>query len=63
LLGQLALTVIPIRWLRLVSRTARASMEAGLGADFFLTLPVVLTAHAAWLAGEAAAMVRTLSGP
>ena len=42
-------------------RTFRASVQAGLLQDFLFTFPVVVSAHAAWLAGESLAMIEALT--
>jgi GT2 family glycosyltransferase len=49
---QLAITVLPLRWAGLVTRTLRHSLQARMVGDFVLTSPVIVSAHAAWLAGE-----------
>ncbi|MCJ7512015.1 MAG: glycosyltransferase [Anaerolineales bacterium] len=60
MIRQLAASLIPIRWANLVVRTFRASIQAGLLWDFVFTLPVVFSAHAAWLAGESLALFEAL---
>jgi GT2 family glycosyltransferase len=62
LLVQLAVTLVPVRWAHLTLRTAQASKGAGRSSDFVLGSPVVLSAHAAWLAGESVALFETLVG-
>lgn len=56
----LVVTILPLRWLKLIARTWRNSLQAGLAGDFLLTSPVIFTGHAAWLAGETAAFTRRL---
>lgn len=60
LIRQLAVSLIPIRWANLVLRTFRASIQAGLVRDFVFAFPVVVSAHAAWLAGESQSLFEAL---
>ena len=60
LIRQLAVSLIPIRWANLVLRTFRASIQAGLVRDFVFAFPVVVSAHAAWLAGESLSLFEAL---
>jgi hypothetical protein len=56
----LAATILPVRLLKLVARTFRASARAHCTGDFFRTRPVITAGHAAWLAGEATQYWRRL---
>ena len=48
----LAVSLLPLRLVKLTWRTLRHAAAADQGVDSLLTLPVIVSAHAAWLAGE-----------
>lgn len=48
----LAISIIPIRWARLMLRIGRNAARANLTGVFLLTLPVTMLSQAAWLLGE-----------
>lgn len=58
--GQIAATLLPLRLVGLIARTALNAQAAGQLGRFILTLPIVATGHAAWLAGEALGMLAQL---
>jgi glycosyltransferase involved in cell wall biosynthesis len=49
---QLVITLLPLRWAGLVMRTLSHSIQARMFRDFLFTSPIIVSAHAAWLAGE-----------
>jgi glycosyltransferase involved in cell wall biosynthesis len=51
----LALSILPIRWTKLMFRIGRNASRANMPTVFFLTLPVTMLAQAAWLLGESRA--------
>lgn len=57
----LLLSVAPVRLAGLMARTVRHALEAGMLTVALMTSPIILTAHAAWLAGESRAYVSVLS--
>jgi hypothetical protein len=61
-LVQLAASILPIRLIRLMVRTLRHAGRAGVLGVALSTSPVIVTAHAAWLAGESRAFISFLSG-
>lgn len=61
LLGQSVITLLPLRLAKLVARIVRNAARAGLLAACLWTLPVIVSAQAAWLAGEAAAYLRDVT--
>ena len=60
-IGQLVITLLPLRLAKLVGRVARNAARAGLLAACLWTLPVIVSAQAAWLAGEATAYLRDVT--
>jgi len=62
MLRHLLITLLPLRWAGLVVRTLKASAAARMLPDFLLTLPIVASAHAAWLAGECRAFLGEVLG-
>lgn len=60
ILLHLLLSVVPVRWIRLVVRTMRNAWLAGMLRAALSTIPIIMTAHAAWLAGESRAYVSAL---
>ncbi|MGH2619421.1 MAG: glycosyltransferase family 2 protein [Anaerolineales bacterium] len=57
---QIAATLLPLRLVGLIARTAQNAQAAGQLGRFILTLPIVATGHAAWLAGELFGLVAQL---
>jgi len=57
---QLLVTLLPLRWLNLMRRTMAASLVAGMAGRMALTLPLVMSGHAAWLLGELRGLVDAL---
>jgi GT2 family glycosyltransferase len=58
---QLGLSIVPVRWARLIARVARNAATAGMLDDYFRTLPIIMLAQAAWLLGESRAYVESIS--
>jgi GT2 family glycosyltransferase len=56
----LLITVLPLRWVKLLSRSMRSSYRAQMLRQALLTLPIIATAHAAWLMGEASGFLEIL---
>jgi GT2 family glycosyltransferase len=59
---QLMISMLPIRLLRILARGARNALQAGHGADYVRTFPIVIAGQSAWLAGESAAYIASLGG-
>jgi GT2 family glycosyltransferase len=59
--AHLLLTLLPVRFIRLIGRVCVNAQRAGLLGEFSYTLPLILSGEAAWLLGEAAVYVRRLA--
>ena len=62
ILLHLLFTITPLRWISLLRRTLRCTATAGMVSQAIGTLPVSMSAHAAWLSGESLGFVDSLSG-
>jgi glycosyltransferase involved in cell wall biosynthesis len=60
ILAHLLLTITPFRWMKLMLRTLRNARSANLLSQAIRTLPIIASAHAAWLAGESRAFLESL---
>jgi hypothetical protein len=54
------LSVALVRWIRLVVRTMRHASRAGMLRLALWTSPIIMSAQAAWLAGESRAYISAL---
>jgi hypothetical protein len=59
-LGMIAVSIIPLRLLRLVGRTLKHGIRGRCLFDAIRTLPIIAAAHAAWLGGEISQYVKRL---
>ncbi len=60
----LLISILPLRLLKILSRVLFNAARAGQTADYFITFPIIFTAHVARLAGEIVAYLeRLLSAP
>ena len=61
ILLHLILTITPLRWMKLVMRTLQNARSANLLARALWTLPISMSAQAAWLMGETRGFIDLLS--
>jgi glycosyltransferase involved in cell wall biosynthesis len=61
-LRHILITLLPLRWAGLVVRTLNASARARMLPDSLLTLPIIASGHAAWLAGECRSFLERVLG-
>jgi GT2 family glycosyltransferase len=55
-------SLLPLRWTRMMGRTLSHASRAGMLSSWVATLPIVATAHAAWLAGESRGLLGEIRG-